>query len=46
MTPSFITQLPADGADGGCIGFTGVTLFDAAEAGPVPTLLVALTVKV
>jgi hypothetical protein len=24
----------------------GVTLFDAAEAGPVPTLLVALTVKV
>jgi hypothetical protein len=28
------------------VAATGVTLFDAAEAVPVPTLLVALTVKV
>ena len=30
----------------GAVGAVGVTAFDAAEAGPVPTALVAVTVKV
>jgi hypothetical protein len=33
------------GADGG-VGAAGVTVLDDAEAGPVPTALVAVTVKV
>ena len=37
-----------DGSGGGAgaTGASGVTLFDALEAAPVPTLLLALTVKV
>ena len=30
----------------GAVGAAGVTAFDAAEAGPVPTALVAVTVNV
>jgi hypothetical protein len=36
----------AVGAPGAVAGATGVTLFEASEAGPVPTAFVAVTVNV
>ena len=43
--PAPASALTAVGAPG-AVGAVGVTALDGAEAGPVPTALVALTVKV
>jgi len=40
------THAPPEGANPAPQVSTGVTAFDAAEAGPVPALLLAVTVKV
>ena len=44
--PSPATVVGAAGAPGAVAGAVGVTALDAAEDGPVPTALVAATVKV